>query len=287
MTFYIGCAVWAHDDWAGNFFPPGTPKDGRLAAYTRRLTAVEMNSSFYAVPPVPTVKKWAAETPETFRFSPKFPKAISHTAQLKDMESQARAFVGTMRLLGPRLGPLMLQLPPSFAPTRIPILAQFLENLPEGLQVTVEVRHPDFFTPQGEAELHDCLGAFRAGRVLFDSRPAHESDSPDAESAQERKPNVPLVTDPLQSFAVVRYISSPVAAENEPFWAEWAPRIAIWIDEDRDIYFYVHCPVEIHSPVFARDFYQKVRVLRPALPPLPWDEAERPSNDSLTQLPLF
>lgn len=287
MTFYIGCAVWAHDDWAGNFFPPGTPKDGRLPAYARRLTAVEMNSSFYAVPPVPTVKKWAEETPESFRFSPKFPKAISHTAQLKGMEGQARSFIGTMRLLGPRLGPLMLQLPPSFGPKRIPILAQFLESLPEGAPVAVEVRHPDFFTPQAEAELHDCLGAFHAGRVLFDSRPAHESDSPDAESAQERKPNVPLVTDPLQSFAVVRYISSPVPAENEPFWDEWATRIADWIDEGRDIYFYVHCPVELHSPTFARQFYTKVRALRPALPLLPWDDAERPTLEPLTQLPLF
>ncbi len=287
MTFYIGCAVWAHDDWAGNFFPPGTPPGERLTRYAHRLTAVEMNSSFYAVPPLTTIRKWVDETPETFRFSPKFPKAISHSAQLNNVDAQARTFIGTMRLLGPRLGPLMLQLPPTFSPRRLPILATFLERLPTGVPISVEVRHPDFFAPMGESELHDCLGAFKAGRVLFDSRPAHESNAPEAAPAQERKPNVPLVTDPLQKYAVVRYISSPVHDENVPFWEEWAVRVAGWLDEARDIYFYIHCPVELHSPSFAREFYGRVRALRPELPPLPWDEAERPQSAKLTQLPLF
>lgn len=287
MTFYIGCAVWAHDDWAGNFFPPGTPANARLSSYTRRLTCVELNSSFYAMPQVLTVKKWADETPDTFRFSPKFPKTITHTAQLKDVDTQARTFVGTMRLLGPRLGPLMLQLPPSFSPKRIPFLASFLENLPSGVQVSVEVRHLDFFMPDGEAELHDCLNAFGAGRAILDSRPSHETNSAEADDRQGRKPKVPLVTDPLQKFAVVRYVSSPVAEENTPYWDEWAPRVATWIDEGRDIYFFVHCAVEVHSPQFARTFYERVRALRPVLPPLPWDETDQPPVENLTQLPLF
>jgi hypothetical protein len=75
---FIGCAIWAYDGWANSFFPPGTAKDARLNAYSRRLTAVEVNSTFYAVPPLSTVKRWADETPDYFRFSPKFPKAITH-----------------------------------------------------------------------------------------------------------------------------------------------------------------------------------------------------------------
>lgn len=288
MTFYIGCAVWAHDDWVGSFYPPATPSGERLAAYARRLTAVELNSSFYAVPPIPTVRKWAADTPETFRFSPKFPKSITHTSQLKNVDAQARTFIGTMKVLGPRLGPLMLQLPPSFGPSRIPTLAAFLENLPEGTPVAVEVRHPDFFTTEGEAELTDVLGAYKVGRVLFDSRPAHDSDSPEADDAKERKPNVPLVTDPIHpGFVLVRYISSPVQTENEPFWAEWTAQLAAWVDEGRDIYFYVHCPVELHSPGFARAIYDRVRAVRPSLPPLPWDDIDRQVSVPLRQLPLF
>src|SRR5215510_11237073 len=98
---YIGCAVWAYDGWAKTFFPAGLAKDDRLRYYAGRLTAVEANSTFYAMPPLSTVQKWAAETPETFRFCPKFPKAISHAAGLKMVRAQTSSFLGVMRTLGP------------------------------------------------------------------------------------------------------------------------------------------------------------------------------------------
>jgi len=287
MALYIGCAVWAHDDWAGSFFPPGTPTGARLGQYAQRLSCVELNASFYAVPSVPTVQRWAAETPETFRFCPKFPKTITHTAQLKDVQSQASSFIGTMRLLGTRLGPLLLQMPPEFSPRRLPTLAHFLEHLPQGVQIVVEVRHPDFFVPEAEAELHKCLLLYGAGRAIMDSRPAFDSDSPEAIPAQERKPNVPLVTDPVQKFVLVRYISSPIIGENGRYFAEWAQRITEWLDADRDVYFCVHCPVERHAPQLARAFYRLIRSKRPKLPLLPWDEVERTAAENPTQLPLF
>ncbi len=271
MTLYIGCAVWAHDDFKNSFYPAGTPNNERLRAYAERLTAVELNSSFYAVPPVTTIRKWVEETPETFRFSPKFPKTITHTAQLRNVDEQARAFIGNMREFGTRLGPLMLQLPPSFSPKRLPLLAEFLASMPRDLQIAVEVRHAEFFTEPGESALREVLVAGNAGRVLMDSRPALTSESPDAESAQERKPDVPLVTDPVQRYALVRYISSPVPEENEPYWDEWVPRLARWIDAGRDVYFYVHCPDERRSPGFAREVYARVRAVRPNLPSLPWE----------------
>ncbi|MHB8624972.1 MAG: DUF72 domain-containing protein [Aggregatilineales bacterium] len=286
-TLYVGCAVWAHDDWADNFFPAGLPQADRLTHYARRLTCVEANTTFYRVPEVPTVKKWAAETPESFRFCPKFPKTITHTSLLKDVNAQAQAFMGTMRLLGGRLGPLLLQLPPEFAPRKLPTLARFLESLPHDLPIVVEVRHPDFFTPEAEAELQSCLLLSGAGRAIMDSRPAFASESPDAQSVQERKPHVPLVTDPVQQFALVRYISSPVEAENAPYFTEWAARVIEWLDAGRDVYFCVHCPVERHSPGLARAFYRLVRTRRPKLPPLPWDDVDRADALKANQLSLF
>src|SRR5258707_754002 len=170
---HVGCAVWAYDGWANSFFPPGLPKDERLAAYARRLSAVECNSTFYAVPTLSTVKNWAAQTPETFRFSPKFPRAITHTAQLRNVAAQTASFIGVMRLLGPRLGPLMLQLPPSFGPNRLLILRDYLDNLPDDLQIAVEVRHPDWFSADNGKALNEMLVARGASRVVFDVRPAH------------------------------------------------------------------------------------------------------------------
>ncbi|MEP7289076.1 MAG: DUF72 domain-containing protein [Chloroflexota bacterium] len=284
---HVGCAVWAYDGWANSFFPSGTPKDERLKSYARRLTAVECNSTFYAVPGLPTIKHWAEQTPETFRFSPKFPKAITHTAQLKNVAAQTASFIGVMRVLGSRLGPLMLQLPPSFGPSRLPVLREYLESLPKDLQIAVEIRHPDWFTDDNGAKLNEVLIANHAARVVFDVRPAHSSESPDADKAKERKPDVPLVVEALQPFVVIRYISSPVIEENDPYLNEWVPRIAAWLKEDREVYFYAHCPVEDPSPFIARDLYQRVSTAID-LPPLAWDLIEKPpSYTDLTQLSLF
>ncbi len=286
---YVGCAIWAYDGWANGFFPPGTAKDVRLRAYARRLTAVEINATFYALPALNTVRRWAEETPPVFRFSPKFPRAISHTAQLKAVSTQTDSFVGVMRALGPRLGPLMLQLPPSFGPPRLEALREYLAALPGDLEVAVEVRHADWFKKENGARLDAALAEANAARVVFDVRPAHRSSAPEAISAKERKPNVPLVAAATRPYVVVRYISSPVLAENEAYFAEWAPRVAGWLAEGRRVYFYVHCPQEELSPGIARDFYRRVAA-QPGvnLPPLPWDEIEKPGPlTDLSQLPLF
>src|SRR5438045_379041 len=143
VMLYVGCAVWAYDGWANSFFPQGLAKDERLPAYAKRLTAVENNSTFYALPPLTTVRRWAEQTPESFRFSPKFPRAITHTAQLKNVSAQTGSFIGVMRLLGPRLGPLMLQLPPSFRPSRVRARPDYRDDLLEHVQIAEGVRHPD------------------------------------------------------------------------------------------------------------------------------------------------
>jgi uncharacterized protein YecE (DUF72 family) len=284
---YVGCAVWAYDGWANSFFPAGLAKDARLQAYANRLTAVENNSTFYALPPLTTVKRWAEQTPDSFRFSPKFPRAITHTAQLKNVGAQTASFIGVMRVLGPRLGPLMLQLPPSFSPARLNTLREYLEELPKDLEVAVEIRHKDWFSDANNIKLLEVLKACGASRVNFDVRPAHTSDSPDADPAKERKPDVPLVAEALQQSVIVRYISSPVVKENDLYLAEWATRIADWLKEGRTVYFYAHCPVEDLSPSIARDLYHRVRTLA-TLPPLPWDELEKPPPlADLTQLSLF
>jgi len=281
---HIGCSAWGHDDWTGILFPPGTLPADRLRQYARRLNGVEANTTFYGVPNVPTLQRWAAETPESFTFCPKFPKTITHSARLKDVHAQTYSFIGAMSLLGARLGPLLLQLPPDFSPQKLPTLAYFLERLPPDQRVCVEVRHPDFFTPDAEAALREVLLKNNAGRAIMDSRPALRSTSPEARSAHESKPAVPLVTDPVQPYVLVRLISSPVEVENAPYLVEWAARVIEWLDQGYDVHLNVHCPVERHSPGLARALYRLIRARRSKLlPPLPWDEAD----DSASQLSLF
>src|SRR5512140_2250146 len=111
---YLGCPIWSFKGWVGNFYPAGTKAPAYLHEYARRLTAIEGNTTFYAVPAEKTIEQWAAATPETFRFCFKIPKAISHSGTLADRVDAAHELIRILGQLGTRLGPLFLQLPPRY-----------------------------------------------------------------------------------------------------------------------------------------------------------------------------
>src|SRR4030095_13270888 len=126
MKVYIGCPIWSFKGWVGNFYPESTKSGDFLREYARRLTAIEGNTTFYAVPAPKTVESWVEQHPETFRFCPKIPKAISHEGKLTDNIERAHEFVNALLPLGPRLGPMFLQLPPKYSPRLIADLAPLL-----------------------------------------------------------------------------------------------------------------------------------------------------------------
>ena len=149
---YVGCPIWSFKGWVGNFYPEGAKPAEFLREYTRRLTTVEGNTTFYAVPAQKTLEGWRAEMPETFRFCPKVPKAISHEGKLMDNMERAREFVDVMKGLGTRLGPMFLQLPPRYSPKLLGDLEAFLAAWPPDVRLAVEVRHLDWFdAPHDEA----------------------------------------------------------------------------------------------------------------------------------------
>ena len=117
MNLYLGCPVWSFKGWVGNFYPKGTKPTDFLREYARRLTNIEGNTTFYAAPAPKTIESWVENTPETFRFCPKIPKAISHNGKLEDYVGRALQFVEVMRPLASRLGPMFLQLPPVILPS--------------------------------------------------------------------------------------------------------------------------------------------------------------------------
>jgi uncharacterized protein YecE (DUF72 family) len=136
MSLYLGCPVWSFKGWVGNFYPKGTQSKDFLREYAKRLNTIEGNTTFYAVPAAKTIESWIEQTPEDFRFCLKIPKAISHNGTLSDYVDRAAGFVDTMRPLASKLGPMFLQLPPSFSPRLMPDLAKFLDRFPK--------RHPSW-----------------------------------------------------------------------------------------------------------------------------------------------
>ena len=277
MNFYLGCAVWSYSGWVGSFYPPKSQPKDFLGLYSQRLSSVEGNTTFYAVPPRETLARWAAQTPAPFKFCPKLPKAVTHGGLLQPRLSEAVAFMERMETLGDRLGPVFAQLPPHYSPSYLEDLTAFLKAL-SGDQIALEVRHPDWFKEPARQQLEATLKQFGVGRVLLDTRPIYSS----GEQIQQRpKPNLPLQPE-LTAFSLIRFISHPQQTVNQTFLQDWVKQIDRWLRQGTQIYFFMHCPEEERSPHIARYFQQLLEEQGVPVPPLLWD-----LNADPVQLSLF
>jgi uncharacterized protein YecE (DUF72 family) len=269
--FYIGCPMWGYKEWVGNFFPAPTPSSDFLRLYSRNLNAVEGNTVFYALPSSETIARWCQETPPYFHICPKVSRSISHEAQLENSRDETSLFVERMRELGTRLGPIFLQLPPSFGPAQLPQLEAFLNSWPTDVHLAVEVRHSDFYTEHQALKLNALLSQHKAARVMMDTRPIRIGSTEEQQvlQARERKPNLPLQIAVTTDFIFLRYIGHPRMEVNEPFLDTWAQQIGQWLKQGTTVYTFCHCPFEKHSPEICAALYQRIRALIP-LPALSW-----------------
>jgi uncharacterized protein YecE (DUF72 family) len=284
--FHIGCAVWGYKDWIGELFPPGSKNADFLALYSRRLTTVEGNTTFYAIPKPEVVQRWAEETPASFRFCFKLPREISHEGPLATKVEATRAFVERMASLSDRLGPFFLQLPPGYRADKIGDLERWLEAWSPERQLAVEVRHDEWYADPGERALMELLERYGAGRVVMDVRPLDAGPLPGADvnlqAARDRKPDVPM--HPLVSggITLIRYIGHPILELNDGLLNEWAKRVAHLLTNGTEVYFFCHCPDERRSPTLCRDFQRRLERLAD-IPSLPWNELDH----GLQQTTLF
>ena len=140
----IGTQGWNYDAWVGPFYPAGTRSTDYLSIYARAFLTVEVDSTFYAVPPAKTVRGWAERTPDGFTFALKMPQEITHERRLRGADSAAALFFERARELGDKLGPILLQMGPDFTPAELPALRDFLPLLPVDLQLAIEFRLPPY-----------------------------------------------------------------------------------------------------------------------------------------------
>lgn len=279
--FYIGSPLWSNKEWVGNFFPPHTQQSDFLRLYSRRLTTVEGNTTFYALPSEETIARWRQETPPEFRFCPKISRDISRAPQLDGCAKETLFFTERMRGLGERLGPMFLQLPPSFAPTHLSQLQAFLDFWPPDLRLAVEVRHPAFFTEPHTSALNTLLRQYNVARVIMDSRPIRIGPAEEQQilQARERKPNLPVEVTTTTDFTFVRYIGHPRMEVNRPLLESWAQQMGQWLKQGITLYVFCHCPYEIHSPEICHALHQQVSSFS-RLPPLP-GQADQPQQARL------
>lgn len=163
-NWHLGTVGFSYKDWAGVFYPARTPPRDYLTHYSQIFDAVELDASFHAVPPLASVQRWAAMTPNDFNFCVKTPRQVTHELGLVGAAGAMSAFLERMRHLGSRLGPVLIQLPPNFSAAQTPTLAEFLAALPTDLRYAVEFRHPSWYTP----ETAELLRAHAAAWVAVD-----------------------------------------------------------------------------------------------------------------------
>jgi uncharacterized protein YecE (DUF72 family) len=159
---YVGTAGWSIPRPNQAHFPPG---ESLLARYAKVLPAVEINSTFYRPHRASTFEKWAATVPRAFRFSVKIPRAITHDQRLAASAKLLKAFLADLAPLGPRLGCLLVQLPPSLA-FDARVARAFFTALRKQFDrgIALEPRHASWF----EDPANRLLTKFEIARVAAD-----------------------------------------------------------------------------------------------------------------------
>jgi uncharacterized protein YecE (DUF72 family) len=210
----VGIGGWNFAPWRSNFYPAGLVQKRELEFASRRLTAIEINGTFYSAQKPATYAKWRAETPAGFMFSLKAPGHITGRRVLADTGSAIDAFVfGGLAEFGDRLGPILWQLPPYKAFDRAD-LAAFLDQLPRSLDAyplrhVLEVRHASFLS----AEYVELARKYRVPTVFTDS------------------PKYPSLADVSGDFVYARLMRSDAKIETGYAAADldrWAARAREW-----------------------------------------------------------
>lgn len=141
----VGTSGWQYADWRGVLYPPGLPQRRWLRHYGETFTTVENNNAFYRLPTRDTFELWRDATPPGFVMAVKASRYLTHMKRLKDPGEPVTRLMTAATGLGPKLGPVLLQLPPTLRadPER---LTACLRRFPDAVRVAVEPRHPSWWT---------------------------------------------------------------------------------------------------------------------------------------------
>jgi uncharacterized protein YecE (DUF72 family) len=176
VAVQIGTSGWQYRDWRGGLYPAGVPQRLWLEHYATHYRTVENNNSFYRLPPAETFAGWRDRTPDDFVMAVKASRYLTHIRRLHDPHEPVSRLLGAAAGLGTKLGPVLLQLPPTLRAEPAVLdacLTAFRRARPPGLgpvRVAVEPRHQSWWTGeiQGILAEHDAAlcWADRRGRPV-------------------------------------------------------------------------------------------------------------------------
>lgn len=271
----IGTSGWRYPPWRGAFYPKGLAQRRELEYLSRAVSSIEINGSFYSLQRPENYRRWAAETPDDFVFSLKGPRFVTHMKQLLDPDvTLANFFASGLLALGPKLGPILWQLPPRMRwdrgrvetflnclPRTTVAAAALAERHDERLDAraltstdadrpvrhALEVRHPSFADPA----VVELLRAHDVALVVADTAGTW-----------------PHLEDMTAGFAYVRLHGDEelyASGYSDEALDSWATRIRVWAAggaptgeftvappaepvPERDVYAYFDNDMKVHAP---------------------------------------
>ncbi|GAB2463318.1 DUF72 domain-containing protein [Jatrophihabitans fulvus] len=265
----IGTSGWRYPPWRGVFYPKGLAQRRELEYLSRAMNSVEINGTFYSLQRPESFARWRDETPDGFTFAIKGPRFVTHMKKLADVEApMANFFASGLLALGPKLGPVLWQLPPNlgFDPAR---LERFFALLPRDtdeaawqarhhderltgraftdvlapgrLRHALEVRHRSFVTPA----FADLLREHGVGCVLADTA--------------GRWPVLEEITSDLMYVRLHGDVELYASGYTDEALDRWAARIRAWTDAGLDVQVHFDNDVKVHAPFDAIHLAERVR----------------------------
>jgi uncharacterized protein YecE (DUF72 family) len=282
----IGISGWRYEPWRGVFYPEKLAQRRELEYASRMLPTIEINGSFYSLQSPVSYAQWAADTPDGFVFAVKGPKYITHMRRLKDVETPlANFFANGLFELGPKLGPILWQFPPTL-PFGAERFEAFFAQLPRDTEAAAEIAARHDKRVDGRTSLEP--DAKRPMRHAVEIR--HESFADPAFIALLRRYRIalvvadtagkwPLLEDLTADFVYLRLHGDKelyASGYSDAALERWAERIRTWSEggqvEDarlaspkaapkrakRDIYAYFDNDVKVHAPYDAATLIRKL-----------------------------
>ena len=211
-SFRVGTSGFSYKEWKGTFYPEDLPDKKMLPYYAERLDAVEINNTFYRMPTRKLLEGWAEQVPESFAFALKTPRRITHDKKLHEVGDDVHYLVETAGVLGGRLGPFLVQLPP-YLKKDVPLLGDFVAALPQGTRAAVEFRSSSWF----DDTVYDVLSGGGVALVVSD---------------MDDKPEPPVVRTAPFGYARLRRVEYDDAALRA-----WVERFAAAAWDEAFIFF--------------------------------------------------
>lgn len=214
----IGTSGWSYKHWKNVFYPKKLPQKKWLDFYSQNFDTVEVNSTFYRLPPESYFKNWSGQVPDNFIFTVKASRYITHIKRLSiEMEPLDR-LLKRARFLGHKLGPVLFQLPPAMK-FDYELLNNFILSLPKSMRFVFEFRHNSWFNDK----IYELLAKHNVA-LCFASAP-----------------KFPFIEKITADFIFMRMHGSKVlygsSYSNEEL-KDWAEKIFKWNNDGFDCYVY-------------------------------------------------